>query len=361
MLLTDEKTNNPYICPNDGEICVSRSEDFYCPTCGFTVLKETVTPDQISEKLKLLIDSNDTKRIDFLRKALAGEMKSISLDINMIRKYCDELLEIFPEDYLAGLYKAYYTRTPGQVCYLEYLDKNIINVSPDFLKMAFDFAVDKVDISNEERIKVYSKKLCEACGLDYKKCLNIINEKLQENERNIERYSETPRDVFICYVFPDEARAIEVYELLNNKKNISCFFAPYNIPPGTSDNYLKRIENAIKDCQIFLVISSSRTEFTNSEKNNAIKEMNIARKYNIPKEQRLEYRIEDTNKRTSFFKYFFDGISWVEGWKEDKHLDILVRRILEALNNDWQEDEKNIKAREETERITEDRISQLLE
>lgn len=131
------------------------------------------------------------------------------------------------------------------------------------------------------------------------------------------RYANIPRDVFICHSSTDPI-AMEVYSMLG-EEGIDCWISQWNMPPNTL-NYWLGISQAIKKCEIFLVIASKASMGSPD----CVREMEWAQEL---QKKRLELKIDDKN-HTVYFKYFFNGLQWIRlGGNKENAFNELKERI----------------------------------
>ena len=172
---------------------------------------------------------------------------------------------------------------------------------------------------------------------DYFKAIELADEETRqyfvEQAEYIERVcqewinrasKEKPYDVFICYKDSDLEKGIErtqdsidaheifakkVCEELENDGNV-CWISSRNLRPNDTENYWVNIQRAIESCKIFLVVSSREAMLSKDVK----REIEYAKELNKP---RLECKIDDV-EHTTFFKMFFDGITWIDMQRLDE-------------------------------------------
>ena len=108
-------------------------------------------------------------------------------------------------------------------------------------------------------------------------------------------------DVFISYSSKNKKVADAMCHVLEEHR-IKCWIAPRDIPGGT--NYGDVIEDAIKNCRIFIIIFSkpaSLSNFVSAELNVAFSE----KKYIIP------YRIDETPLKGSM-RLYLNQTHWID-------------------------------------------------
>ena len=135
------------------------------------------------------------------------------------------------------------------------------------------------------------------------------------------------RDVFVSlkYTERNTAVAMAVIETIENDGN-ECWISCRNLENNDSD-YTSHIRTAIKNCKIFLVISSEETHRSKDVQD----ELDIAEELNKP---RLEYKIDDHTTRR--FKEFFNGISWIDASHDPfakNKLEEVADRVYETLKS----------------------------
>ena len=143
-----------------------------------------------------------------------------------------------------------------------------------------------------------------------------------------ERYSVIPRDVFICHSSAD-AIALEIYRTLTDD-GVKCWISEENLPPNT-EYYWPKIEEAIRNCKIILVVCSQSAML----RDDPMKEMLYAESQSLKK---LEFKIDD-KPHTTFFRHYFNGIQWIKLDENNKEasFSILKDRVYLLLNDTKQQ------------------------
>ena len=146
---------------------------------------------------------------------------------------------------------------------------------------------------------------------------NAINESLKQRTKEIDLFSDVPRDIFICHSSLDKDKVNEILNMLEEDGN-TCWISSRNIP-WDSDNYWDNITKAIKSCNIFLCLNSINT----MQSNDCRREVEIARSLN---KKRIEYKLDDSRDIT-LFKQFFTG-QWIT------NIDDLLIKVYDLKNKD---------------------------
>ncbi|NLC33561.1 MAG: TIR domain-containing protein, partial [Clostridiales bacterium] len=143
-----------------------------------------------------------------------------------------------------------------------------------------------------------------------------------------ERYSVIPRDVFICHSSADTI-ALEIYRALTDD-GVKCWISEENLPPKT-EYYWPKIEEAIRNCKIILVVCSQSAML----RDDPMKEMLYAESQNLKK---LEFKVDD-KPHTTFFRHYFNGIQWIKLDENNKEasFSMLKDRVYLLLNDTKQQ------------------------
>ncbi|MEG1510100.1 MAG: leucine-rich repeat protein, partial [Clostridia bacterium] len=336
-----------WVCSNCGSISSRAiSGGVVCAKCGANFPNVAENAD-ITNQLTKLINTGKTEQIGIFRKNLRKELGNQLVNLADVLAWCDKLKEIYPEDYLAGFYTAFFKDAVGNNEYKNYLkdfDCRIVYEPNVFLKEAMAFAIKHVDVTTAGLTNGFIEKICEQVNShlvegetklnceDFKK---QVNGRLEQLETEMDLFADIERKVFICYVSEDLTIAKEVYKYLTEGENISCFLSDYNLPKTWTINnadYWERIKSQIKQANVFLVISSNLLE--HKINNGALKEIAFAKTQ--AHLARLEYKVDNSTenlceKRTQNLISFFDGKTWIKREGKDNGLRTLALAVSSAL------------------------------
>lgn len=279
-----------------------------CEYCGNTFLLANGL--EFALKSDEEIGSISKLRNNLKRSILADDHKNILA-------FTKEILRLIPKDDIANYYFAYANYSFGSRRYLFDFYDSTVQIEKD-ANQIIDHIIEYGDVRDKSLIENFIARHNPIKVEEYR---NRYQKKLIDEEN----YSSIPRDIFISFRSTEIEIATEVLETLE-KDGSSCWISSRNLRPNDNENYWANIEDAITKSKIFLVISSNEAMISRDVK----KELDIANKLN---KKRIEFKV-DTARHTSTFKYFFDGIKWIDA-TEDKGnaLTELKRRVYSMLTD----------------------------
>ena len=284
-----------------------------CPACDSSFLIN------VAEKLSK-VEVDKTQDIKIFRDKLSSAVRLN--DVVSILNYSKKILDIIPEDYSTKYYFAYAHNCLDNGQYLRsfYQDEIAEHTAEEMLQI-INHICNHSDLRDDKAIIAY---LARIEGIDNQSIIEEYKEKFEQRCRQEEYYDNVPRDVFICHRSVDSDKATKICEVLEEDGN-TCWISTRNLRPNDSQNYWDNIEKGIENCSIFLVVCSRDAMLSRDVK----REMEIAKHLNKPC---LECKI-DNSEHTTFFKAFFDGISWIDMQSDfvDK-LSLLKIRVYKLIN-----------------------------
>ena len=305
------------VCPNCGcremdKVKISGNIGI-CPACDEAFVLE------LAEKLSA-VEVDKTKDLHNFRAKLSAAIATD--DVVGILNYSRKINEIIPEDYTSAYFHAYAQNALGNNSYLSLFYRDDISEhTPEEIERIIDHIINHSDLRDENTVLSYLAKID---GIDNKAVIDEFRSVFALRCQQEEAYDNIPRDVFICHRSTDNAIAEEICDAIEEDGN-QCWISSRNLRPNDSENYWINIEKAIKSCTVFLVVSSRDAMLSKDVK----REIEIATELGKP---RLECKI-DASKHTSLFKYFFDGITWIDLCDiNEESLSDLKYRVFMALN-----------------------------
>ncbi len=295
-----------------------------CHACG-----NTFVVNHAIELTKVEVDK--TKELENARKLL--KIAVLNDDIDAIITFSNQIREVIPNDYQANYYYGYASKKNHNPKHLKkFYQTYTIEATPKALEDVINHIIELSDLRDYNLIKNY---------LSYVNTQAIERYESVFKQRKIleDNYSFIPRDIFICHRSTDGEIASNVVKTLEEDGNI-CWISSRNLRPNDNENYWKNIEEAIDTCNLFLVVSSQDAMLSKDVQ----RELDIAQK---KAKTRIEFKI-DQSDHTMYFKYFFDGIKWIDGFTNIEQgfkelrkrvFDLLVR-IKEKQRPDDQKDTK---------------------
>lgn len=272
----------------------------------------------LGDEVRESVEAQDARKIYNIRQIIEKEISSRNPNSNTILIQCRKLQSYLQEDYLAGLYISYYTKSQGWSLYLEYLKKDVSRIDRNILLKTAEFAIANVDVAFEYELYEYTSKIAASIGVKSSHFNGAIEKRLAEIQDDLDRFTEIPRDVFICFKRQNQEYATAIHEMLD-EEGITNFFSPYNLPQLTNESYWNRLHYAIENCKVFLVVSSKILESSqsqNNELNDALREIEYCARIN-KKIKRLEIKVDDPMqyRRTVRLKRFMeDHGSYILGY-----------------------------------------------
>ena len=294
---------------------------FYCSSCN-----TTFTDNDIKD-IELILDKIDTAKQELMYNARKMQYSIVHNDNGTInnriefadlKRWSEEVLKYSPDDTISNFYilaldpkkaeerNKFLFRLANRNVPL-YIRKNVVL-----------FMIEYITSNNMERNALALTRLIDTFDIDiankYKTALETEIEKFNAGQYHVD----IPRDVFVCYSGADIEQVIDITGFLQ-KNGIECFVSEINLKHGTGSEtyYWELIYEAIKNCKVFLFVSSE-----NSRKYGcgSIKEIKYVNR-NLPDMKRIEYlltRYEDDEQITNhrLLKQFFDGCEWTA--KNDK-------------------------------------------
>ena len=267
--------------------------EYKCLSCDAIITKEKAVNFE-KEYRKLLEEgkSVDIANLRYLaRKALEGH-----IDKDSLIKYSQDILRILPEDILSLFYIKYINREKNPFEYESFLKRINSEATQTEVDEIIDIIITNARFREKDEIINIINKFYK--GREDK--LTELEKALKQRTKEIDLFSDIPRDVFICHSSLDKDKVNEILKMLEEDGN-TCWISSRNIP-WDSDNYWDNITKAIKSCNIFLCLNSINT----MQSNDCRREVEIASSLN---KKRIEYKLDEARDIT-LFKNFFTG-QWI--------------------------------------------------
>lgn len=234
-------------------------------------------------------------------------------DLNSILHHSQNILNILPNDFKALYYNAHASaRLTSPKAIQNFLNYHEYDATQDDLNEVVDHIMKYIDLRDRISALDFIEILAPNKKIEAEKFIDYRITK--END-----YAVVKRDVFICYRSIEKSIAQEVLRVLENDGQ-TCWISERNLRPDDNENYWKNITSAIKNCEIFLVVSSKDAMLSHDIQ----EELTIALNLN---KKRLEYKI-DESIHTTQFRQFFSGIKWINASHEPA-LEELKERVFE--------------------------------
>lgn len=303
-------------CGADFENVEEGQRVFHCTRmgCGATFVVEQGR--KFSE-----VDAAESEKIEKLRKALKQSLSPFNQTQAML--YAQEISAMIPGDFRARVALCLCEFRQGKPRALRrLLERRVECTEPEFLEM-FPLILSVGDYRElmqlEGAVEMYLSDSAKISELKWQ----IANRK-EELRISSDQYADIPRDVFICHSSMQQELAMQVVEALEKDGNV-CWISGRNLLPDAPD-YWQEIRRAVERCRIFLVLTSEASMLSKDVQ----AELRYAeRNGNL----RLELKLDDV-PHTTQFKYFFNGITWVDASGGlQAALPELKRRVYRLLND----------------------------
>jgi hypothetical protein len=281
-----------------------------CDACGNTFLVEQGV--EFASK-----SSTEHASIKKLRLNL---QRAVDVDDHEnILHFSKEILKLVPKDHLANYYYAYANYMFGSRMYLlDFYDDDTVFL-PTELNDIVQHMMQYSDVRDRKGVERFI--LTHLPGE-----LETFQRKYKQKLIDEENYSTIPRDVFVSFRSTDMEIAKKVVETIESD-GYTVWISYRNLRPNDNDNYWSNISDAIDKANVFLVIASHDAMISRDVR----KELDIAASKEKP---RLEFKI-DSKKHTSSFKYFFDGLKWIDASEDiGAALKELKVRVYDLLNKE---------------------------
>ena len=290
-----------------------------CTTCGFP-MEIDITAKQhtcgacgnsfisnIAQKLS----ENQNADIDVLKNSRINLDRSISSnDLNTILHFTNLILAMIPEDFIGLYYNAYAAaKLTNPKALHSFLKKHNYEATDDDIQEVIEHLAQYSDLRDRKIVIEFVNKISP---LMIDRVNTVFDRRIQkEND-----YAVVKRDVFICHRSTDKEEALKVLDTLE-LDGYTCWISYRNLRPDDNENYWQNIEQAIKHCDIFLVVSSQDSMLSKDVQ----MEMQVASENKM---KRLEYKI-DNAIHTTLFKHFFNGLKWVNAINQDGLKELKLR------------------------------------
>jgi len=298
-----------------------------CTTCGYQLDIDGDTQKGICKACGNSFIAKQAIEFNALEKYEAEQIVKLRLnldrsvridDYDNIAYYSKEILKLIPNDYLSKYLDAYTSsklKNPSSLYeFYKSLDED---TTKEQLEEVVYHIMKHGELRDEKLILSYLKSYAPDKTGEYQKYFE-----LNLNKENY--YAQVPRDVFVCHRSLNNDIAVQVVKKLENDGN-TCWISSRNLRPNDNENYWENIEQAIKNCSVFLVVSSSDAMLSKDVQ----KEMTIARELG---KKVIELKI-DRAVHTTFFAHYFKGMKWINAY--DNLLgsyDEVCKRVFEYLH-----------------------------
>ena len=205
------------ICTRCGShhIEMVNNELFRCTSCDALIKMDKAF--NFEKEYKRLIEEGKTVDIANLRslvkKALEGH-----IDKSLLTNTCAEILKILPDDVLSLFYIKYVNRNKNPFEYESFLESLIYNATITEMDEIINVIISSTKKREEEKVRKLSNYFYQG------KYDNAINESLKQRTKEIDLFSDVPRDIFICHSSLDKDKVNEILNMLEEDGN-TCWIS----------------------------------------------------------------------------------------------------------------------------------------
>ena len=233
-------------------------------------------------------------------------------------KAAESVREMNPDDPLALFYIAVHKKDKGDLHHFLSETETVESIAKDVVR----FMMESVDPEDVLPLKTFIEK--HFAGDDYTKMMTDLENEAEELEDGTYMTS-IPRDVFVAYSSKDMDKVNEMVAYLEENDQ-SCFCALRNLRhgKGSVENYEHAIEDAMKHCRVFLLLSSENSRSLRCE---TLKHEIPYLLDNLPNVHRIHFRLDDGITKPGaqvLLREFDNGQEWCRT-KED-----LIERLIAA-------------------------------
>lgn len=302
-------------CPVCAESNLVFEDGFWhCKICGATLKEEE--KHSIEEILQKQMELGEGIDLGRLRALLREELSAEFVDRKAVLSYCRDILKVMPEDKKAMFLLRFYDRKNNRRLYHNFLKKLSAEHLTDHEKrFIFPLLIHEMEYEDQATVRDFLR----AQG-DLEENEGTIRAALAQRERENDLFASVPRDIFICHAHSDIARILPLMKRLEEEEGFTLWYSERNLPKDI-DNYRNGIEEAIRQCSMFIVFASRAAMLSKDVQ----WEMSVAEK--LGKKLRLEYRLEPVENSIKF-RYFFEGLQWIDASEEEKGDDLIERTYL---------------------------------
>ncbi len=304
-------------CPKCGGKLKEAGEGRYiCSFCERVWEKEIDdTFDKILGGVETALIEQRASDVARLKRALYDETHKKFISNREVERVCRDILNHYDdEDFYARFYLA--TCDDNRTAFSAFCENCNIASHRDDVADILDYLITGMReewISNisdiiEKAYKGYDTNLYSKYRNKFEEMAERVNEGIYEPTLH--------RDVFVMYSGKDMDKVLKMVSVLENDYGLTCFVAAKNLRhgSGSTDRYKDAIHTAIKNCDIYLLISSNNSRSRQCE----VYEEVMYIMDNFPERPRVEYLAEDYKGygMERKFKEFFSGLEWCISYED---------------------------------------------
>jgi len=312
------------ICQCCGEALRKRGDVYVCGYCGATYRDDQA--EGAADLLKGLLDDFKLEQLSNARRRLYETTHEKYPSSQAVTQAAGNVLSINPDDFMARVYLHSHDSDPHEL--IGVLARS--EVSEWEAKETVDWLVRSLDMRTLAAVKDFADRHLKGTGKT--EALNRIEDEAFKLDSGVYDLS-LKRDVFLCYSTEDMPRVIEVMETFE-ENGLSCFAAFRNLRhgKGAQENYQEAIFRAMKNCRVFVFLSSNSSRDPNRK---GVAEELDHLVSDLPKKPRVEYLLEDYPERMPILakRRMEEAFPHLEHCRDVDDLIVRVSGLLDAEEN----------------------------
>ncbi len=321
------------ICPKCGGKLKKTENDYECESCGshftpsFADDYQATLIKTVENVVGKVLAGQKIEKISRLKRELWEEIRDDKpfIDSPEILRICSLIRSEVDNDFFANFFLIANSDSVDFKKLNDFLEKINVEENRPFIDKILEFLLRSPTLLvNDEVVLNIAHLIDETYPRSDKRWKDFRN-KLENQKKLKERdvfVANKPRDVFVAYSSKDqENNKNKVSEIVKYLEScgLSCFVAYRNLQRGSgaTRDYKNELKSAIKNCTVFLLISSKNSRNSPDVRD----EMRFVTELSNggTKKPRVEYLLEDYDYKEekpdniNKFKDFFGGLVWISG------------------------------------------------
>lgn len=321
------------ICPKCGGKLKKTENDYECESCGshftpsFADNYQATLIKTVENVVGKVLAGQKIEKISRLKRELWEEIRNDKpfIDSPEILRICSLIRSEVDNDFFANFFLIANSDSVDFKKLNDFLEKINVEENRPFIDKILEFLLRSPTLLvNDEVVLNIAHLIDETYPRSDKRWKDFRN-KLENQKKLKERdvfVANKPRDVFVAYSSKDqENNKNKVSEIVKYLEScgLSCFVAYRNLQRGSgaTRDYKNELKSAIKNCTVFLLISSKNSRNSPDVRD----EMRFVTELSNggTKKPRVEYLLEDYDYKEekpdniNKFKGFFGGLVWISG------------------------------------------------
>jgi len=312
------------ICQCCGEALHKRGDLYVCGYCGATYRDDQA--EGAADLLKGLLDDFKLEQLSNARRRLYETTHEKYPSSQAVTQAAGAVLSISPDDFMARIYLHSHDADPHEL--IGILSRG--NVSEWEAKETVDWLVRSLDMRTLAAVKDFADRHLK--GNQKTEALNRIEGEALKLDSGVYDLS-LSRDVFLCYSTEDMPRVIEIMDMFEENA-LSCFAAFRNLRhgKGAQENYQEAIFRAMKNCRVFVFLSSNSSRDPHRK---GVAEELAHLISDLKDKPRVEFLLEDYPERIPFLakRRLEEAFPHLEHCRDAEDLLVRVSGLLDAEEN----------------------------